>query len=103
MLASNLDKKKFNNICLIDTNAKIGSKIKVSGGAKCNITNELVTCNNYLGDREFVKELLEKFSKKELVSFLNKNGVFPKTNPKIVKGTYFCIYFYQDLKLTSKS
>ena len=90
MLASNLDKKKFNNICLIDTNAKIGSKIKVSGGAKCNITNELVTCNNYLGDRDFVKEILEKFSKKELLAFLNKNGVNPKINPKIVKGTYFC-------------
>ena len=44
-------------------------KIKVSGGAKCNITNELVTANNYLGDRDFVKELLEKFSKKELLSF----------------------------------
>ena len=90
MLASTLDKKKFSNICLIDTNAKIGSKIKVSGGAKCNITNELVTCNNYLGDREFVKELLEKFSKNDLLAFLNKNAVFPKINPKIVKGTYFC-------------
>jgi predicted Rossmann fold flavoprotein len=90
MLASNLDKKKYKNICLIDTNAKIGSKIKVSGGAKCNITNELVTSNNYLGDREFVKELLKKFSKDDLLSFLNKNGVNPKINPKIVKGTYFC-------------
>jgi predicted Rossmann fold flavoprotein len=90
MLASNLDKKKYKNICLIDTNAKIGSKIKVSGGAKCNITNELVTSNNYLGDREFVKELLKKFSKDDLLSFLNKNAVFPKINPKIVKGTYFC-------------
>ena len=90
MLASNLDKKRFENICIIDTNAKIGSKIKVSGGAKCNITNELVNANNYLGDRNFVKELLEKFSKKELLNFLNKNGVNPKINPKIVKGTYFC-------------
>lgn len=90
MLASTLDKRKFENICVIDTNTKIGSKIKVSGGAKCNITNELVTSNNYLGDRAFVKELLEKFSKNELLAFLNKNGVFPKINPKIVKGTYFC-------------
>lgn len=90
MLASNLDKKKFENICIIDTNAKIGSKIKVSGGAKCNITNEFVTYNNYLGDREFVAELLEKFSKNDLLAFLNKNAVIPKINPKIVKGTYFC-------------
>ena len=90
MLASTLDKNKYKNICIIDANAKVGSKIKVSGGAKCNITNELVTHKNYLGDREFVKELLINFTKDELLSFLNKNGVFPKINPKIVKGTYFC-------------
>lgn len=90
MLASQLDKRKFPNICIIDANAKVGSKIKVSGGAKCNITNELVTHKNYLGDRDFVKELLQKFSKDDLLEFLNKNGVYPKINPKIVKGTYFC-------------
>ncbi len=90
MLASKLDKKKYKNICLIDSNKKIGSKIKVSGGAKCNITNELVTFKNYLGDRDFVKEILSKYSKDDLLNFLNSNGVFPKINPKIVKGTYFC-------------
>ena len=90
MFASNLDKKKYKNICIIDSNPKLAPKIKVSGGAKCNITNELVTNKNYLGDREFVKELLTKFSKDDLLSFLNKNAVFPKINPKIVKGTYFC-------------
>lgn len=90
MLASNLNKKKYQNICLIDTSLKLAPKIKVSGGAKCNITNELVSYKNYLGDEEFVKELLKKFSKNDLLSFLNKNQVFPKINPKIVKGTYFC-------------
>lgn len=90
MLASNLSKKKYKNICLIDTSLKLAPKVKVSGGAKCNITNEFVTYKNYLGDEEFVKELLKKFSKDELLAFLNKNGVYPKINPKIVKGTYFC-------------
>ncbi|CAM3821104.1 aminoacetone oxidase family FAD-binding enzyme [Arcobacter cloacae] len=90
MLASNLDKKKYKNICLIDTNTKLAPKIKVSGGAKCNITNELVSKKNYLGDRDFVEKLLNKFSKNDLLVFLNKNQVFPKINPKIVKGTYFC-------------
>ncbi len=90
MLASKLDKKKYKNICIIDANQKVGPKIKVSGGAKCNITNELVSSKNYLGDRAFVKEILLKYSKDDLLKFLNKNGVNPKINPKIVKGTYFC-------------
>lgn len=90
MLASNLDKKRYKKICLIDTNKNLAPKIKVSGGAKCNITNELVSHENYLGDKNFAKELLKKFSKDDLLAFLNKNGVYPKINPKIVKGTYFC-------------
>jgi len=90
MFASSVNKKKYKNICLIDSNTKVGSKIKVSGGAKCNITNEYVTEKNYLGDRELVKQVLQNFSKDDLLNFLNSNGVFPKLNPKIVKGTYFC-------------
>ena len=69
---------------------KIGQKIKVSGGAKCNITNEFVSYENYLGDEEFTKDTLKSFSNKDLLNFLNKNDVYPKVNPKIVKGTYFC-------------
>lgn len=87
MFASQIRNKR---VCLIDSNEKIGEKIKVSGGAKCNITNENISYKNYLGDSEFVKEILKEFSNKDLLNFLNKNGVSPKVNPKIVKGTYFC-------------
>ena len=78
------------NVILIDSNAKIGEKIKVSGGAKCNITNEYVSVDNYLGNQEFIGNILDKFDKTQLLKFLNKNGVNPKINAKIVKGTYFC-------------
>jgi hypothetical protein len=87
MLASLIKNK---SVCLIEANEKIGQKIKVSGGAKCNITNEKVSSSNYLGDKEFIKDILKEFSNKELLNFLNKNRLFPKVNPKIVKGTYFC-------------
>ena len=87
MLASLLKNK---NVCVIDSNPKIGAKIKVSGGAKCNITNEKVTFENYLGDKEFVKSILKDFSNEDLCSFLDKENLFYKLNEKIVKGTYFC-------------
>jgi len=90
MFASNLNKKKYKNICLIEANSKIGQKIKVSGGGKCNVTNEFVTKENYLGDEDFIENILKKFSKDELLAFLNKNKVFPKINAKLVEGTYFC-------------
>lgn len=83
---------KFKNksICIIDANDKIGAKIKISGGAKCNITNKFMSEEKFLGNEGFVKPVLEKFNEKDLLSFLNKNKVFPNLNPKIVKGTYFC-------------
>ncbi len=87
MLASQIKNRK---ICLIDSNLRVGEKIRVSGGAKCNITNEYVSCDNYQGDKELSKKILNEYSNKELLNFLNLNDVFPKVNPKIVKGTYFC-------------
>ena len=87
MFASQVKNKK---IALIESNMKIAQKIKVSGGAKCNITNEFVSYKNYLGDEDFTKQTLKCFTNKDLLNFLNQNNVFPKVNPKIVKGTYFC-------------
>ncbi len=78
------------NIAIIDSNAQIGAKIKISGGAKCNITNTTIDSSHYLGDQEFVNTVLKNLSVKELLEFLNSNGVRPYINEKIVKGTYFC-------------
>jgi predicted Rossmann fold flavoprotein len=68
----------------------VGAKIKVSGGAKCNITNRYLSSDYYLGDKTFIDEVFKKFDNKSLLDFLNKNGLNPKIDEKIVKGTYFC-------------
>ena len=99
MLASLLKNKK---VLLLDSNAKIGEKIKVSGGAKCNITNEYVKSSNFLGNQEFVQTVLDQFSKDDLLTFLNRNGVNPKINAKIVKGTYFCQSSSEVISMFSK-
>lgn len=75
---------------MIDSNPEIGAKIKVSGGAKCNITNKFVTANNYLGDVDFVEPILESFTSKALLDFCKKNKLQTRFDEKIVKGTYFC-------------
>ncbi|MEA3290352.1 MAG: aminoacetone oxidase family FAD-binding enzyme [Campylobacterota bacterium] len=87
MAASRLKDKK---VCLIDHNKKIGEKIKISGGSKCNITNKYLSADKYLGNEKFVAKTLKRFDQNDLLKFLNKNGVFPKVDEKIVKGTYFC-------------
>ena len=73
--------------CLIlEHNPYIGAKIKVSGGGKCNITNKYVSEKNYYGDSEFVREVLKKFSNKDLLKWLSKNNLPVKM---IKKNQYF--------------
>ena len=70
MLASIL---KQNKIALVDHNSKIGQKIKISGGGRCNITNAKINVDNYDGNKDFTKSILYPFTNKELLKFLDKN------------------------------
>ena len=85
MCAAHLHPKQ--KVLLIDANDKIARKIKISGGGKCNITNKYVSTKNYVGDSDFVKRTLDRFSNEDLLAFLKRNGV----DPVLRKGEfYFC-------------
>ena len=60
---------------LIEHNAEIGKKIKISGGGKCNITNKNVSCKNYKGNQKCIKEILKKFDNNDLLNWLKKNNL----------------------------
>jgi predicted Rossmann fold flavoprotein len=65
-LASHLKK----DYILIDKNP-IPQKIKVSGGGKCNFTNEFVTADNYLGDKKFISKILNYYTNKDVLKFFS--------------------------------
>ncbi|MDY0116141.1 MAG: aminoacetone oxidase family FAD-binding enzyme [Sulfurimonadaceae bacterium] len=73
------------HIAMIDTNEKVGQKIKISGGGKCNVTNTSVMPKHYDGDEAFVEEVLEQFSKEDLLTFLSNNGL----KLEVRKGRYY--------------
>ncbi len=84
MLASLLPK---NSATLLESNAKLGAKILVSGGGKCNITNAKMGTEYYLADANFVSPSLKSFNEKSLLKWLNRH----RLEPVIRKGTqYFC-------------
>ena len=87
MLGSQLFEKGFDDFVIIDHNPQVGMKIKVSGGGKCNVTNENVTEDNYLGERAFVKSVLQRYLPSQLLEFLKERGVVPKIRSL---GQYFC-------------
>lgn len=68
-LASNL---KGKNVAILEKNAMLGKKILASGGGRCNITNRFISEKNYLGDQEFIKNVLKNSSFKEVLIFFNE-------------------------------
>ncbi len=75
------------DIALLEANSRAAEKIKISGGGKCNITNQKVSTQNYLGDPAFVGDILEGFTQHDLLRWLKKRGL----TPVLRKGTqYFC-------------
>jgi len=84
MLASLLPS---NRATLIETNTKIGAKIQVSGGGKCNITNRVMDPAYYLGEEYFIQPALDLFDEKMLLAWLAQRGL----EPVMRKGSqYFC-------------
>lgn len=70
MAASHLQGR---DVALIDSNAKIGSKILISGGGKCNLTNRFASSENYLGDRTFIEKALKSYPASATLSFVKEH------------------------------
>jgi predicted Rossmann fold flavoprotein len=87
-------------ILFVEANPYFGAKIKISGGGKCNLTNECVSSKNYLGDDVFINETLEAFSSKETLGFFAKFGVKPSVKKD---GQYFCKTSNEVLNAFSKA
>ncbi len=64
-----------NNILIIDNNSKVGSKILISGGGKCNITNGKVKSSNYLGNQRFIRNIIKRFDQNDLLSWFGSRGL----------------------------
>jgi predicted Rossmann fold flavoprotein len=84
MLAALLPK---NSATILEANNKLGAKILVSGGGKCNITNEHMGAHYFLGDQNFIQQSLKKFNEKALLRWLERQNL----HPVLRKETqYFC-------------
>ena len=84
MLSALLEKDDY---LIVDNNPKVGSKILVSGGGKCNITNGNLKPKNFFGEQRFVRNVLKRFDNHDLLAWLENRGLKP-----IVRKNhqYFC-------------
>ena len=83
---------KDKDILAIDSNSKIAQKIRVSGGGKCNLTNKFISEKKYLGDSEFVKDVLSGFTNKDVLEYFDEVELVVRK-----KNQYFCKNSAQDI------
>jgi len=72
---------------VFEGNSRPGAKIAVSGGGKCNITNEEVDASYYLGNPYFIGEVLKEFDQHTLLEWLKVRGLEPVLRKN---RQYFC-------------
>ncbi|VVB87215.1 Putative thiazole biosynthetic enzyme [uncultured archaeon] len=68
--------KRGRSVLVLDHAAKIGRKIRISGGGSCNFTNTSTNHTNYLSDNShFCKSALSRFTPRDIIALLEKHGV----------------------------
>ncbi|SFV54458.1 NAD(FAD)-utilizing dehydrogenases [hydrothermal vent metagenome] len=72
---------------ILEHNPNIGAKMLVSGGGRCNITNDKLKPKNYLGNQRFVRNIIKRFDQNQLLSWLGQRGLVPEMRKN---SHYFC-------------
>ena len=65
-------------IVALDGAPKIGAKILISGGGRCNVTHDVVTTDDFNGNRNAVAKVLRTFTVDETVRWFAEMGVVLK-------------------------
>ncbi|CAA6808329.1 MAG: NAD(FAD)-utilizing dehydrogenases [uncultured Campylobacterales bacterium] len=78
---------RLKNSCILELSPTPASKVKISGGGKCNITNKNISCNDYLGNDKFISQILKNYTNKELIHNLKDYGLIPTIKKD---SQYFC-------------
>ena len=66
---------KPGHIVLMDGATKIGAKILVSGGGRCNVTHAVVTPTDFFGNRHVIKNILATYPVDRTVAWFSSLGV----------------------------
>lgn len=66
-------------IILLDSAKTIGAKILVSGGGRCNVTNQNITASDFHGNRKFIDRILRRFNEQATIRWFNSLGISLQT------------------------
>ncbi len=64
------------SVLVIDHNERIGAKIRISGGGRCNFTNRDVTAGHYQSaNAHFCRSALARFTPHHLLALIERHGI----------------------------
>ena len=68
--------KRGRSVLVLDHNKKIGEKIRISGGGRCNFTNRNVNPSNFISqNHHFCKSALARYTTTDIISLIEKHGI----------------------------
>lgn len=83
------------SVTVLDMGKKPGRKILISGGGRCNFTNENASPDNYLcGNPHFVKSCLSRYTQHDFIELVDRHGLVYHHK---TLGQLFCDNSAQDI------
>ena len=81
--------KRGRSVLVLDHADRIGKKIRISGGGKCNFSNITVFSTNFISNNpHFCKSALSRFTPRDFITLLEKHGVQYEEREE---GQLFCV------------
>lgn len=79
MIAAGRAAEKGKRVLLLEKNKKLGEKLKITGGGRCNITNAEDNIRKFLKNygkmENFLYSIFSKFNVQDTISFFEKKGL----------------------------
>ena len=80
--------RRGRRVLVLEKSNKVGKKILMSGGGRCNFTNELVDSDNFLSENlHFCKSALSRFTSQDFVDLVEQHDIEYEVRKK---NQYFC-------------
>ena len=87
--------RRGRKVLVIEKSNKVGKKILMSGGGRCNFTNELVDSDNFLSQNtHFCKSALSRFTSSDFVDLVERHNVEYEVRKR---NQYFCTGSSRDI------
>ena len=87
--------KKGSKVLVLERSNKLGKKILMSGGGKCNFTNYDVSNNNFLSDNiHFCKSALSKYTPQDFIDLVKSHAIEFEEKKH---GQLFCVNSAKDI------